>query len=53
MLVILIILKLQIGACYGQISMFELLTIIMRHDVCLFFSDHHMFIVGPFIFSFN
>jgi len=30
---ILIALKLQIGVCNSQISMFELSTIIMRHEV--------------------
>jgi len=52
-LVILIALKLQIGACNGQISTFELSTIIMRHVVLVLLGDHRTFIVGPLIFSFN
>jgi len=50
-LVILITLKLQIGACNGQISVFELSTIIMRHEVGVLLGDHCTFVVGPFIFS--
>jgi len=52
-LVILITLKLQIGACNGQIITFELSTIIIRHEVRVLLSDHRMFVVGPLIFSFN
>ena len=47
---ILITLKLQIGACKGQISMFELAANIMRHEVR---GDDRTVVVGPFIFSFN
>jgi len=53
MLVILITLKLQIGACNGQISTFELSSIIMGHEVRVFLGDHRTFVVGPFIFCFN
>jgi len=49
-LIILITLKLQIGACNGQISTFELSTTIMRHEVRVLFGDHRTFVVGPFIF---
>ena len=52
-LVILITLKLQIGACNGQITKFELSTVIMRPKVRVFLGDHRKFVVGPFIFSFN
>jgi len=50
-LVILITLKLQIGACNGQISTFELSAMIMRHEVRVLLGDHRAFVVGPFIFS--
>jgi len=53
MLVILITQKLQIGAGNGQISTFELSTIIMRREVRVLPGDHPTFVVGPFIFSFN
>ena len=52
-LVILITLKLQVGACSGQISTFELSTTIMRHEVRVLLGDHRTFVVGSFIFSFN
>jgi len=50
---ILITLKLQIGACNGHISTFELSTIIMRHEVQILLGDHRTFVVGPFVTSFN
>jgi len=46
-------LSLQIGACNGQISTFELSTIIMRHEVRVLLGDHRTFVVGPLVFSFN
>jgi len=46
-------LKLQIGACSGQISTFELWTIIMRHEVRVLLVDHRTFVVGPSMFSFS
>jgi len=52
-LVILITLKLQIDSCNGQISKFELSTIIMRHEVRVLLGYHCKFVVGLFIFSFN
>jgi len=52
-LVILITLKLQIGACNGQISTFKLSIIIMRHEGRVLLRDHRTFVVGPFIFSFS
>ena len=52
-LVILITLKLQIGACNGQISTFKLSIIIMRHEVRVLLGDHRTFVVGPFMFSYN
>jgi len=52
-LVILITLKLQIGACNGQISTCQLSTIIMRHEVRVLLGDHRTFVVGSFVFSFN
>jgi len=52
-LLILITLKLQIGAGNGQISTFELSTIIMRHEVRVLLGDHRTFVVDPLIFSFN
>jgi len=52
-LVILITLKLQIGARNCQISKFELSTIVMRHEVRVLLGDHRTFVVGPSIFSFN
>jgi len=33
--------------------MFELSTIIVKHEVRVFLGDHRMFVVGPFIFSLN
>jgi len=53
LVLVLITLKLQIGACNGQTSLFEILTIIMRREVRVLLGDHRMFVVGPFIFSFN
>jgi len=44
--VILITLKLQIGACNGQINTYELSTIIMRHEVQVLFYDYRTFVVG-------
>jgi len=52
-LTILIALKLQIGACNGRTSTFELSAIIMRQEVRVLLSDHRTFVVGPLIFSFN
>jgi len=52
-LLILITLTLQIGACNGQISTFELLTIILKHEVRVLLCNHRTFVVGPLIFSFN
>jgi len=52
-LVVLIALKLQTGACNGEISTFELSTIIMRHVVRALLGDHRTFVVGPLIFSFS
>jgi len=52
-LVILITLKLQIGACNGQIGTFKLSTIIMRHEVRVLLDNRSTFVVGPFIFSFS
>ena len=52
-LAILITLKMQIGAYNGQISMFELSTIIMRHEVRVLLGDHRKFVVSPLIFWFN
>ena len=49
----LITLKMQIGACNSQISTFELLTITMRHEVRVLLGDRRTFVVGPLIFSFN
>jgi len=46
-------LKLQIGACSGEISRFELSTITMSHEVRVLLGDHRTFVVGPLIFSFN
>jgi len=43
----------QIGAYNGQISMFELSTIIMRHEVRVLLGDHRKFVVSPLIFWFN
>jgi len=40
-----ITLKLQIGACNGQISAFELSSISMRHKVRVLFGDHRTFFV--------
>jgi len=51
--VILITLELQVGACNGQISTFELSTLIMKHQVRVLLGDHRTFVVGPLIFSFN
>jgi len=45
--------KLQISACCGQISTFELSIIIMRHEVRVLLGDHRTIVVGPLIFSFN
>ena len=50
---ILVTLKLQIGACSGEISTFELSTITMKHEVRVLLGDHRTFVVGPLIFSFN
>ena len=50
-LVILITLKLQIGACNAQISTFELSIIIVRQWVRVLLGDHRTFVVGRFIFS--
>jgi len=44
---------LQISACNGQISTFELLTIIMQHEMRVLLGDHRTIVVGPFICSFN
>ena len=53
MIVMLITLKLQIGACIGQISTFKLSITIVRHEVGVLLGDHRTFVVGPFIFSFS
>jgi len=45
--------KLQIGVCNGQISTFELSTIIMRPVLQVMLGDHRTFVVGPFEFSIN
>jgi len=45
--------KLQISVCSGQISTFELSTIIVRREVRVLLGVHRTFVVGPFIFSFS
>ena len=50
---VLIALKLQTGACNGEISTFELSTIILRHEVQVLLGDNRTSVVGPFIFFFN
>ena len=52
-LIILITLKLQSGACNGQITTFQLSTIIVTNEVRVLLGDHRTFVVGPLIFSFT